>query len=65
MVDIDSFFYGTLSDMAEKPLIVDNVKPTVTITSARPRWTRDAVTYTATFTDPGATYDQDYTYTGT
>jgi len=55
-----SFFYGTLPIMRKAPLIVDNVKPTVTITSARPAWTRGRRLRTGHVTDPGATYDQDY-----
>src|SRR5205814_6289761 len=62
-VDINSAFYGTLSDVVEKPLIVDNVKPTVAAVSGPAAVTEGTpVTYTATFTDPGATFDPTFSF---
>ena len=57
-VNIETIFIGTLASMGEKSLNVDNVAPTAVIQSGpTSSFEGQQVTFTGTFTDPGADAD--------
>ena len=63
---VSSFFGFTFDNLGSKDIFVQNVTPTVSITSG-PKTSNEgtSVTFTGTFTDPGAQADHDYLYTWT